>query len=109
REALNGYLPARRADFQALEAPALDDKTYEAMLQGSKGREISSTMAFVRILTGLTKDKKIGERVVPIVPDEARTFGMEGMFRQLGIYTSEGQKYKPEDSGQIMYYREDKK
>ncbi|WP_416885607.1 pyruvate dehydrogenase (acetyl-transferring), homodimeric type, partial [Marinospirillum sp.] len=109
REGLNGYLPARRADFEALPAPALDNKVYEAMLQGSKGREISSTMAFVRILTGLTKDKAIGERIVPIVPDEARTFGMEGMFRQLGIYTSEGQKYKPEDSNQIMFYREDKK
>lgn len=106
---LNGYLPARRPDFEALPIPAIDDKAYEAMLQGSKGREISSTMAFVRILTGLTKDKAIGERVVPIVPDEARTFGMEGMFRQLGIYTAEGQKYKPEDSNQIMFYREDKK
>ena len=109
REALNGYLPSRRADFEALKAPALQDKAYAPLLEGSKGREISSTMAFVRILTGLTKDKEIGSRIVPIVPDEARTFGMEGMFRQLGIYTSEGQKYKPEDSGQIMYYREDKK
>ena len=109
REALNGFVPSRRADFEALKTPALDDKSYAAMLQGSKGREISSTMAFVRILTGLTKDKEIGHRVVPIVPDEARTFGMEGMFRQLGIYAAKGQKYKPEDSGQIMYYKEDKK
>ena len=109
REALNGFVPSRRADFEALKVPPLDDKAYAAMLQGSKGREISSTMAFVRILTGLTKDKEIGHRIVPIVPDEARTFGMEGMFRQLGIYAAKGQKYKPEDSGQIMFYKEDKK
>ena len=79
------------------------------MLKGSEGREISSTMAFVRILNTLVKDKQIGQRIVPIVPDEARTFGMEGMFRQLGIYTSEGQKYTPVDRNQVMYYREDKK
>jgi len=79
------------------------------VLEGSDGREISSTMAFVRILTALVRDKRIGKRVVPIMPDEARTFGMEGMFRQLGIYTSEGQKYVPQDRDQIMYYREDKK
>ncbi|QOR37800.1 pyruvate dehydrogenase (acetyl-transferring), homodimeric type [Billgrantia diversa] len=109
RERLGGYLPQRRSDFQALTIPTLEDKTFATQLAGSKGREISTTMAFVRILNGLVKDKKIGQQVVPIVPDEARTFGMEGMFRQLGIYTSEGQKYEPVDKGQIMFYREDKK
>ncbi|MCE8033418.1 pyruvate dehydrogenase (acetyl-transferring), homodimeric type [Billgrantia tianxiuensis] len=109
RERLGGYLPQRRSDFQALTIPSLEDKTFATQLAGSKGREISTTMAFVRILNGLVKDKKIGQQVVPIVPDEARTFGMEGMFRQLGIYTSEGQKYEPVDKGQIMFYREDKK
>src|SRR6185436_11966324 len=81
---------------------------FEAVLKGSEGREISTTMAFVRILTALVRDKNIGKHVVPIVPDEARTFGMEGMFRQLGIYSSEGQKYVPVDRDQVMYYREDK-
>jgi len=109
RERLGGYLPQRRSDFQSLPIPALEDKTFASQLAGSKGREVSTTMAFVRILNGLVKDKEIGKQVVPIVPDEARTFGMEGMFRQLGIYTSEGQKYEPQDKGQIMFYREDKK
>ena len=109
RERLGGYLPQRRSDFQSLTIPALEDKTFASQLGGSKGREVSTTMAFVRILNGLVKDKQIGKQVVPIVPDEARTFGMEGMFRQLGIYTSEGQKYEPQDKGQIMFYREDKK
>ncbi|WP_163558596.1 pyruvate dehydrogenase (acetyl-transferring), homodimeric type [Halomonas sp. NO4] len=108
RERLGGYLPNRRSDFEALPIPDLDDKTFASQTGGSKGREVSTTMAFVRILTGLVKDKQIGKRVVPIVPDEARTFGMEGMFRQLGIYTSGGQKYEPVDKGQIMFYREDK-
>ncbi|QEM82900.1 pyruvate dehydrogenase (acetyl-transferring), homodimeric type [Halomonas binhaiensis] len=109
RERLGGYLPQRRSDFEALEIPPLDDKTFASQTSGSKGREISTTMAFVRVLNGLVKDKKIGKQVVPIIPDEARTFGMEGMFRQLGIYTSEGQKYEPVDKGQIMFYREDQK
>ncbi|PAU76186.1 pyruvate dehydrogenase (acetyl-transferring), homodimeric type [Halomonas salipaludis] len=109
RERLGGYLPQRRNDFEALEIPALEDKTFASQLGGSKGREVSTTMAFVRVLNGLVKDKKIGKQVVPIIPDEARTFGMEGMFRQLGIYTSEGQKYEPVDKGQIMFYREDQK
>ncbi|WP_444678387.1 pyruvate dehydrogenase (acetyl-transferring), homodimeric type [Halomonas sp. E19] len=109
RERLGGYLPQRRSDFEALTIPSLEDKTFATQLAGSKGREVSTTMSFVRILNGLVKDKKIGQQVVPIVPDEARTFGMEGMFRQLGIYTSEGQKYEPVDKGQIMFYREDKK
>ncbi len=106
REELNGYLPARKAQFPALKAPALD--AFKAHLKGSGDREISTTMAFVRQLSTLAKDKNVGERVVPIVPDEARTFGMEGMFRQLGIYSSEGQKYTPHDHDQIMFYKESK-
>ena len=105
REKLGGFYPKRRKDSQPLQVPDLD--VFESQLQGSGDREISTTMAFVRILSTLTKDKRVGKRVVPIVPDEARTFGMEGMFRQLGIYTAEGQKYVPNDRDQIMYYRED--
>lgn len=82
---------------------------FQAQLDGTGEREISTTMAFVRILAALTRDKSIGKYIVPIVPDESRTFGMEGMFRQLGIYSPKGQLYKPEDSDQLMYYREDKK
>ncbi|KJS08079.1 MAG: pyruvate dehydrogenase [Gammaproteobacteria bacterium BRH_c0] len=107
RESLGGYLPARQADFSALKTPPLS--VFQKQLETSGERQISSTMAFVRILTTLVKDKEMGARVVPIVPDEARTFGMEGMFRQLGIYSSQGQKYTPHDSDQIMYYKEDKK
>ncbi|WP_027328919.1 pyruvate dehydrogenase (acetyl-transferring), homodimeric type [Marinimicrobium agarilyticum] len=107
RKELNGYLPSRKADFEALEIPKLD--AFAKQLEGSKGREISTTMAFVRVLNVLIKDKNIGDKVVPIVPDEARTFGMEGMFRQVGIYSAEGQKYTPQDAGQIMYYKEDQK
>ncbi|SDL41050.1 pyruvate dehydrogenase E1 component [Modicisalibacter muralis] len=108
REQLGGYLPARKSDFEAIKIPGLDDKMFASQTKGSGDREISTTMAFVRILNGLVKNKTFGKQVVPIIPDEARTFGMEGMFRQLGIYTSEGQKYEPMDSGQIMFYREDK-
>jgi len=107
REKLGGYLPVRTENWQALQTPELE--SFKAQLEGSGEREISTTMAFVRILSQLAKDKNLGERVVPIVPDEARTFGMEGMFRQLGIYSSEGQLYEPVDQGQVMYYREDKK
>lgn len=107
REQLGGLIPSRTADFDALEIPALE--SLKSQLKGSGKREISTTMSFVRILSTLSKDKTIGERVVPIVPDEARTFGMEGMFRQLGIYSSQGQKYTPHDSDNIMFYREDKK
>lgn len=107
REELNGPIPSRRSDFEKLPIPALD--VFKAQLKSTGDREISTTMAFVRLLSTLTKDKNIGERVVPIVPDEARTFGMEGMFRQLGIYSSAGQQYTPHDAGQIMYYKEDKK
>ncbi len=106
RSALGGSLPRRKADFEALEIPPLS--ALASITKGTGDREISTTMAFVRILSALIKDKKIGERIVPIVPDEARTFGMEGMFRQLGIYSSVGQLYEPTDTGQIMYYREDK-
>ncbi|WP_300352910.1 pyruvate dehydrogenase (acetyl-transferring), homodimeric type [uncultured Alcanivorax sp.] len=108
RDQLGGYMPVRRQQAsQALTLPGLD--IFANFLEGSGDREISTTMAFVRMMSSLIKDKQIGERVVPIVPDEARTFGMEGLFRQLGIYSSGGQKYEPEDAGQVMYYREDKK
>lgn len=106
REELNGFIPSRNADFPALKTPELD--AFKAQLKGSGEREISTTMAFVRLLSSLAKDKNIGERIVPIVPDEARTFGMEGMFRQLGIYSSQGQKYTPHDHDQIMFYKESK-
>ncbi len=107
RQDLGGFYPKRRKDCQPLQIPELD--IFKNVLEGSGDRKVSTTMTFVRLLTALTKDKRVGKRVVPIVPDEARTFGMEGMFRQLGIYTSEGQKYVPQDRDQIMYYREDKK
>jgi pyruvate dehydrogenase E1 component len=108
RKALGGYLPHRRAMAdESLEVPPLD--VFKAVLEPTaSGREISTTQAFVRLLTALVRDKNLGPRVVPIVPDEARTFGMEGMFRQLGIYAPEGQKYTPVDKDQVMYYREDK-
>jgi len=104
REKLGGPIPRRTVDFLNLSVPALD--TFTAQLQGTGERQISTTMAFVRILSTLLRDKQIGKRVVPIVPDEARTFGMEGMFRQLGIYSSVGQLYEPEDSEEIGAYRE---
>ncbi|MBL33659.1 MAG: pyruvate dehydrogenase (acetyl-transferring), homodimeric type [Oceanospirillaceae bacterium] len=107
RKKLHGPVPSRRTAFEPLNTPQLD--AFKGQLSGSGERELSSTMAFVRILSQVVKDKEIGKRVVPIVPDEARTFGMEGMFRQLGIYSSQGQKYTPMDAGQIMYYKEDKK
>ncbi len=107
RNALNGYLPERVADFEALTIPGLDK--FKALLKDTGDREISTTMAFVRFLSTLVKDKNMGSQVVPIVPDEARTFGMEGMFRQLGIYSSQGQRYTPHDRDQIMFYKEDKK
>jgi pyruvate dehydrogenase E1 component len=106
REPLGGPLPQRRVKCESLKIPPLD--TFEAQLKSSGDREQSTTMAFVRMLSTLVKDKVIGERVVPIVPDEARTFGMEGMFRQMGIYSAVGQLYDPADSNQVMFYREDK-
>jgi len=107
RNGLGGYLPARRRKAEPLNAPPLS--SFEAQLEGTGKREISTTMAFVRILATLVKDKILGKHVVPIVPDEARTFGMEGMFRQLGIYSSQGQLYVPQDADQVMYYKEDKR
>ena len=106
REALGGYLPTRRREGDTLETPPLS--AFDTLLKSSGDREISTTMAFVRVLNTLTKDKKIGKRVVPIVPDESRTFGMEGMFRQLGIWSSVGQLYTPQDADQLMFYKEDK-
>ena len=109
RRALGGFVPQRRRNAdEKIAAPGLD--TFQAVLDPtSEGREISTTQAFVRCLTQLVRDKNVGPRVVPIIPDEARTFGMEGMFRQLGIYSSQGQLYEPVDKDQVMYYREDKK
>jgi pyruvate dehydrogenase E1 component len=106
REALGGSLPVRRRRSESLEVPDLP--AFGAQLAGSGDRTISTTMAFVRVLNTLLRDKKIGKRVVPIVPDESRTFGMEGMFRQFGIFSRVGQLYTPEDQGQLMSYREDK-
>ncbi|RUO30548.1 pyruvate dehydrogenase (acetyl-transferring), homodimeric type [Aliidiomarina sedimenti] len=108
REKLGGFMPVRsRNSDKELEVPSL--KAFDSVLKGSGDREISTTMAFVRVLTAMLKDKKIGQRVVPIIPDEARTFGMEGLFRQVGIYAHQGQKYTPQDADQVAYYREDKK
>jgi pyruvate dehydrogenase E1 component len=107
RKALGGYLPSRSKTASPIEVPDLS--VFDSMLQGTGDREMSTTMAFVRMLTILTRDPKMGQYVVPIVPDEARTFGMEGMFRQLAIYSSQGQLYEPQDADQLMYYREDKK
>src|SRR5438552_7341025 len=102
-----GSLPQRRRQTAKLEVPKLE--TFKPLLEATaQGREISTTMAFVRLLTILVKDKALGKNVVPIVPDESRTFGMEGLFRQLGIYSSVGQLYEPEDSDQLMFYKEDK-
>jgi len=101
-----GHVPQRRRTSTAsLAIPELS--AFESQLTGTGEREISTTMAFVRLLSAMVKDKALGERVVPIVADESRTFGMEGMFRQLGIYAPDGQKYKPQDAAQLMYYRED--
>jgi len=105
RMELGGYLPTRRQKAESLPVPALS--VFEPVLKGTgEGREISTTMAFVRILNILLKDKILGKRIVPIVPDESRTFGMEGLFRQIGIWNQDGQKYVPEDSDQLMFYKE---
>ncbi len=106
RAALGGSLPARNPINVSLPIPPLE--AFDALLKETGDRHISTTMAFVRLLNVLVKNKEIGKYVVPIIPDEARTFGMEGMFRQLGIYSSVGQLYEPMDSDQVMYYREDK-
>ena len=106
RAAMGGFVPQRRRKGNELKTPEL--AAFENMLVATGEREISTTMAFVRILSTLVRDKEIGKFVVPIVPDEARTFGMEGMFRQLGIYAHQGQLYEPMDSDQVMYYKEQK-
>jgi pyruvate dehydrogenase E1 component len=106
RAALGGHLPARRSKSQAIEVPPLS--AFSAQLKSTGDREISTTMAFVRILTTLLRDRAIAKRIVPIVPDESRTFGMEGMFRQFGIFSQVGQLYRPQDADELMFYREDK-
>ena len=107
RAELGGHLPSRRTKSYALDVPVLSD--FKTLLEASpEGRETSTTMAFVRLLNILVKDKNIGKRIVPIVPDESRTFGMEGMFRQLGIWSQVGQLYTPQDADQLMFYKEDK-
>ncbi len=105
RAALGGLMPVRRRHAPPLEVPALE--TFESQLQGTGEREISTTMAFVRVLAALLRDKSIGRHIVPIIPDESRTFGMEGLFRQVGIYSPVGQLYQPQDSEQLMFYKED--
>jgi len=105
-EAMGGSLPKRKRKVEPLEVLPLS--AFDAQLKSSEDREFSTTMAFVRILNTIIRDKKIGKRVVPIVPDESRTFGMEGMFRQLGIYSHVGQLYTPQDADQLMFYKEDK-
>ncbi|MET0226917.1 MAG: pyruvate dehydrogenase (acetyl-transferring), homodimeric type [Dokdonella sp.] len=107
RKALGGFLPQRRSKSASIVVPEL--AAFEQITKGSGEREISTTMAFVRGINLLLRDKQVGPRIVPIVADEARTFGMEGMFRQIGIYAPFGQKYKPVDADQLMYYREDQK
>ena len=104
RGAVMGSLPARKPVAQALAIPGLD--AFDALLKSSEDREFSTTMAFVRMLGVLVKDKNIGKQIVPIVPDESRTFGMEGMFRQLGIFSQVGQLYTPQDADQLMFYKE---
>ena len=104
RQELGGAFPVRHSEVPKLEIPALD--AFKAQLESTGERENSTTMAFVRILTTLLRDKQIGKQVVPIVPDESRTFGMEGLFRSVGIYNPLGQHYTPEDRDQMMYYKE---
>lgn len=106
RETLGGYLPSRSTDIEPLKIPPLAD--FASVTHGLGDREISTTMAFVRILSILLKNKDLSSRIVPIVPDECRTFGMEGLFRQIGIYSPVGQLYTPVDREQVMYYREAK-
>ena len=107
RNALGGPVPYRETIPIPLEIPPLD--SFSAQLTSSGERELSTTMAFVRLLTSLVKDKNIGQHIVPIIPDEARTFGMEGLFRQIGIYAPDGQLYKPQEAETMAWYREDAK
>ena len=106
RKELGGYMPHRQVPASTIQAPPLE--YLKESLEGSSGREVSSTMAFVRVLTLLMKHPQIGKRVVPIIPDEARTFGMESLFRQFGIYASQGQLYQPHDAEMFLYYKESK-
>ena len=106
RKSLGGYIPKRITKAKSIKTPAND--VFHPQLDGTGEREASTTMAFIRMLTSLTRDKQIGKHIVPIVPDEARTFGMEGMFRQIGIYSSKGQLYTPQDADQLMFYKESK-
>jgi len=107
RQKLGGSLPVRSFNLETIKAPELS--VFDALLKSSGDREMSTTMALNRIMTLLVRDKQLGPKIVPIVPDEARTFGMEGLFRQLGIYSASGQLYQPEDSDKVMWYKEDKK
>ncbi|MFP4295039.1 MAG: pyruvate dehydrogenase (acetyl-transferring), homodimeric type [Halothiobacillaceae bacterium] len=104
RKALGGYLPERRAQFEPLDVPKLSD--FDGILKGTGDREMSTTMAFGRILAVILRSKAVGKRVVPIIPDEARTFGLEGLFRQVGIYDPAGQLYEPVDSDQVSWYKQ---
>jgi pyruvate dehydrogenase E1 component len=106
REALGGYVPCRSVECSPLKAPPRT--MFDEFIRGTKGREVSTTMAFVRILSKLLQDKALGKYIVPIVPDEARTFGMEALFRQVGIYAHPGQLYEPVDSDSLIYYKEAK-
>lgn len=106
RKQLGGYVPKRIIRNHPVQTPS--EELFEEFKKGTEGREISTTMVFVRILTKLLKDKEVGKLIVPIVPDEARTFGMEALFRQVGIYASQGQKYEPVDSDSLLYYKEAK-
>jgi pyruvate dehydrogenase E1 component len=106
RQALGGYLPSRRRAAPAVAAPALE--TYAPFALHADGKKMSTTMAAVRLLSNLLKDETLGPRIVPIVADEARTFGMANLFRQVGIYSSVGQLYEPKDSGSMLYYKESK-
>jgi pyruvate dehydrogenase E1 component len=106
RKQLGGYVPSRRTDIRPIKAPP--ESLFEEFYKGTEGREVSTTMVFVRILAKLLKDKELGKLVVPIVPDEARTFGMEALFRQVGIYSHAGQLYEPVDKDSLLYYKEAK-
>jgi pyruvate dehydrogenase E1 component len=106
RKALGGFVPSRKTDLKPIKTP--DESVFEEFYKGTEGREVSTTMVFVRILAKLLKEEKIGKNIVPIVPDEARTFGMESLFRQVGIYAHAGQKYEPVDADSLLYYKEAK-
>src|SRR3989338_8195444 len=103
REALGGYLPQRRPASTPLKPPS--EELFEEFYKGTEGREVSSTMVYVRILSKLLKDTELGKLIVPIIPDEARTFGMEALFRQCGIYSHIGQLYEPVDADSLIYYK----